>query len=204
MLDENTRTSIALKRFSLISPVLNGQVTNNKAYYSTVTERPIDMPYYGAKKYSPKTLESWYCDYMRGGIDALKPLPRGDKGGSRRIDENLGEKIIAKKKLYPKAPKTVLYELLIKDGVIDPAKVSLSTLYRYLNSERFKSPLISNEEEKEIKRFSHEYINQLWQTDVMYGPFVKDGKKRRQTYLFLYIDDALWKAFHRASYGKYL
>lgn len=200
MLDENTRTAIALKRFSLIGPVLNGQVTNNKAYYSTVTEKIIDMPYYGARKYSPKTLESWYCDYMRGGIDALKPRPRGDKGGSRRIDERLGEKIIAKKKLYPKAPKTILYELLIKDGIIDPDKISLSTLYRYLKSEKFKNPLIPDEEEKEMKRFSHEYINQLWQTDVMYGPFVKDGKKRRQTYLFLYLDDASRLITHAQFY----
>lgn len=200
MLDETTRNSIALKRFSLISPVLNGQVSNNKAYYSTVTEKPIEMPYYGSKKYSPKTLESWYCDYMRGGIDALKPHPRGDKGGSRRIDEELGEKIIAKKELYPKAPKTILYELLIKDDVIDPDKISLSTLYRFLKSNRFKSGLLADENKKEMKRFSHEYINQLWQTDVMYGPFLKDGKKRSQTYLFAYIDDASRLVSHAQFY----
>ncbi|MGV8165449.1 MAG: DDE-type integrase/transposase/recombinase [Alkaliphilus sp.] len=41
-----------------------------------------------------------------------------------------------------------------------------------------------------MKRFSHEYVNQLTQTDLMYGPFVKDEKKRKQTYLFAYIDDA--------------
>lgn len=97
MLDDNTRNAIALKRFSLISPVLNGQVPNNKAYYCEVTEKPIEMPYYGAKKYSPKTLEAWYCDYMYGRLEALKPRPRGDKGGSRRINDELGEKIIEKK-----------------------------------------------------------------------------------------------------------
>ncbi|WP_028309329.1 IS481 family transposase [Desulfitibacter alkalitolerans] len=200
MLDENTRNAIALKRFSLISPVLNGQVSNNKSYYSTVTEKPIDMPYYGARKYSPKTVESWYCDYMRGGIDALKPHPRGDKGGSRRINEELGAKIIEKKAMHPKAPKTVIYELLINDGVIDPAKISISTLYRYLKAERLKTSLAKDEEEKEMKRFSHEFINQLWQSDVMYGPFIKDGKKRRQTYLFAYLDDASRLVTHAQFY----
>lgn len=200
MLDENTRNAIALKRFSLISPVLNGQASSNKAYYSTITEKPIEMPYYGARKYSPKTVESWYCDYMRGGIDALKPRPRGDKGGSRRINEELGAKIIEKKAMHPKAPKTVIYELLIKDGVIDPAKISISTLYRYLKAERLKASLTKDEEEKEMKRFSHEYINQLWQSDVMYGPFIKDGKKRRQTYLFAYLDDASRLVTHAQFY----
>lgn len=200
MLDEKTRNAIALKRFSLISPVINGQVPNNRAYYLQVTEKPIEMPYYGAREYAPKTIESWYCDYKRGGIDALKPLPRGDKGGSRRINEEIGDKILAKKKLYPKAPNTIIYDLLIKDGVIDPAKISLSTLYRYLKPERFKNTLASDEEEKEMKRFSHEYINQLWQTDVMYGPYLKDGKKRNQVYLFAYIDDASRLITHAQFY----
>lgn len=200
MLDEKTRNSIALKRFSLISPVLNGQVTNHKAYYTSVTEKPIEMPYYGTKSYSPKTLESWYCDYMRGGIDALKPHPRGDKGGSRRIDEELGEKIIARKAMYPRAPKTVLYELLIKEGLIDPGSISLATLYRYIKSKGLKHPLAAEEAEKEMKRFSHEYINQLWQTDVMYGPYLKDGKKKGQTYLFAYIDDASRLITHAQFY----
>lgn len=200
MLDENTRNSIALKRFSLISPVLNGQVSNNKAYFSTVTDKPIDMPYYGSRKYAPKTLESWYSDYMRGGIEALKPRSRADKGGSRRIDEGLGERILLTKKLYPKAPKTVLYELMVRDEVVDPQRVSISTFYRYLKAEQGKKPASSDEEEKEMKRFSHEYINQLWQTDVMYGPYLKDGKKSNQTYLFAYIDDASRLVTHAQFY----
>lgn len=48
MLDEDTRNAIALKRFSLISPVINRQVTNNIAYYCKITEKPIEMPHYGA------------------------------------------------------------------------------------------------------------------------------------------------------------
>ncbi|MGV8150036.1 MAG: helix-turn-helix domain-containing protein [Alkaliphilus sp.] len=107
MLDENTRNAVALKRFSLISPVLNGQVTNNREYYAEVSEGSIDMPYYGVKKYAPKTVEMWYTDYMRGGLDALKPRPRGDRGGSRKISEELGEKIIEKKKMHPMRVQTL-------------------------------------------------------------------------------------------------
>ena len=67
MLDENTRNAVALKRFSLISPVLNGQVTNNREYYAEVSEGSIDMPYYGTKKYAPKTVEMWYTDICAEG-----------------------------------------------------------------------------------------------------------------------------------------
>jgi len=44
-------------------------------------------------------------------------------------------------------------------------------------------------------RFSKEQVNQLWMTDIMYGPYV-GTKKKQATYLLAYIDDALWKAFH--------
>jgi len=200
MLDEDTRNAIALKRFSLISPVINRQVTNNIAYYCKITEKPIEMPHYGARKYAPKTIESWYCDYMRGGLDALKPRPRGDKGGSRRISEELGEKILGKKKCYPKAPNTVIYEMLVKEGLINPAQISISTVYRYLKSLRQKVNITTDEEEKEMKRFSQEYINELWQTDAMYGIYIKDGKKKRQTYLFAYLDDCSRVCCHGQFY----
>lgn len=161
MLDETTRNAVALKKFSIISPVINGQVENNKAYYIKATEQPIDMPYYGARKYSPKTLESWYCDYMHGGIDALKPGLRGDHGNSRKISAELGAKILEKKRSLPKVPNTLLYEELIKEGILEYDKVSLSTLYRFLHAASFKGTVAPEEEEKELKRFSHQYINEL-------------------------------------------
>ena len=56
MLDDDARNAIALKRFSLISPILNGQVNNRREYYAQISSNPIEMPYYGVRKYSPKTI----------------------------------------------------------------------------------------------------------------------------------------------------
>ena len=39
-------------------------------------------------------------------------------------------------------------------------------------------------------RFAYDRVNELWQGDVMYGPYVKDGRVKRQTYLIDFIDDA--------------
>ena len=199
MLDESTRTAIALKKLSLLGPVINGQTKSNSAYYAVVTAKAIEMPYYGTRQYAPKTIESWYCDYMRGGIDALKPAIRGDKGCHRKIDMEIGEKILEKKKQYPKAPETLIYEMLIKDGAIAANKVSLATIYRFLKSMSKKGTL-NSEEEKDMKRFSHQYINELWQTDLMYGPYITEGRKKKATYLFAYIDDASRLITHAQFY----
>lgn len=188
MLDENTRTAIALKRFSLIGPVINGQVLNKKSYFSQVAAQQIEMPHYGLNSYSPKTIENWYCRYIRGGLDALKPSTRGDKGNIRKISLETKERILEYVNNYPRAPKTVIYDMLLKDEIIEANNISISTFYRFLKAT--PKTELPEEEAKELKRFSHQNINELWQTDVMYGPYIKVGHKKKQAYLFAYIDDA--------------
>lgn len=188
MLDEKAREAIALKRFSLISPVLNGQVKNQKEYFDALSDKPIEIPYLGMRRYTPKTLRGWLYQYLRGGIEALKPGYRSDRGKYRKIDFELSEKIKQKKLEHPEMPNKLLYETLIGEGIISPDKVSLSTFYRFLKNIPVKS--LDKEKEGKTKRFSHEFINELWQTDVMYGPYIKEGKTKRQTYLIAYIDDA--------------
>ncbi|MGI6488125.1 MAG: DDE-type integrase/transposase/recombinase [Syntrophothermaceae bacterium] len=191
MLDNEKREQIALKRFSLISPVLNGQVDNQKEYFAEVTSKAIDMPYYGMRIYSPKTLTSWLSDYRRGGIDALKPGYRSDRGKSRKIDDEMLEKIRKKRMQKPRINSRMLYESLVKDGVILPEKVSLSTFYRFLVANPDLTTVKNTDEEgKEMKRFAHKHINELWQSDLLHGVYLKVGKSKKQTYLIAFIDDA--------------
>ena len=99
-----------------------------KLWAAQVSSNPIDMPYYGIRKYAPKTIESWYCDYMHGGLDALKPGYRRDKGSSRKIDVELAEKILEVIKTYPKAPNTIIYDKLIEKGILKEGQIYLTVV----------------------------------------------------------------------------
>lgn len=189
MLDKKTKMAVALKRFALISPILNGQVTSISEYCIKATEEPIDIPHYGSKNYAPNTIKNWYSAYMSGGIDALKPKDRSDIGQARVITPEMEDSIIAKIADYPKAPTTVLYDMLVSDGALLPKDVSLPTVRRFIRRNRGDLP--QEKTPPEILRFAMEHANDLWQTDLMYGAYVMccDGKKRR-TYLLAYIDDA--------------
>ena len=200
MLDENTRTSIALKKFSLISPVINGQFKNNSVYYIDATKDAIDMPFIGARKYSPKTLEAWYFDYIKGGIDALKPEKRADRGSFRKIDSSIGERILEVRSRFPRAPATIIYETLVVEGSIDPSAVSSSTVYRFLKKSNTTITNTKDNDVTEMKRFSHQFPCELWQTDIMYGPYVNSGKRRTQTFLSAFIDDATRLITHAQFY----
>lgn len=191
MLSNKDRENIALKRFSLISPVLNGQIANQKEYFESLCLKPIDMPYYGSKTYSPKTLVSWLHDYRRGGLEALKPGYRSDRGKSRKMSPDIADKVREKRAQMPRISSILLYEELVREGVILPEKLSQATFYRFLaaNPELAagKDPEYA---EKELKRFSRQWINELWQTDIMYGPYLRVGKSKKQVYLMAFLDDA--------------
>lgn len=189
MLDEKTRMAVALKRFGLISPILNGQITSITEYCIRVTAEPIEMPHYGSKSYAPKTIKAWYSVYTNGGLDALKPKARSDIGLTRVVTPEMEDLILSKMTKYPKAPATVIYDMLIDDGAFLKKDVSLSTVRRFIS--RNRDSVLADETPKEMLRFSMEHANDLWQTDLMYGPYVAGGDgKKYQTYLLAYIDDA--------------
>jgi len=192
VLNDKTREAVALKRFSLISPVLNGQVENQKEYFQTLCEKPIEIPHYGKKNYSPKTLFSWLNDYRHGGLESLKPGYRSDRGKSRRVTDEIAEKIREKRAARPRITAIMLYEELVKEKVINPSNLSRSTFYRFLaaNPELAAGKDSDDPGEKELKRFSHQWMNECWHTDIMCGPHLKVGKSKKQTYLVGFIDDA--------------
>lgn len=125
--------------------------------------------------------------YRAGGLLALKPGYRSDRGKSRRITPEMAEKIEAKRKEKPELCGTLLYDALIKEGVFTPDRVSLATFYRFLANRPGPK---KEDEEKETRRFSYQGVNELWQADIMYGPYLKAGRTKRQTYLVCFIDDA--------------
>lgn len=187
-MNNDQRESFALLKFRLISPVLNGLVEKKSTYFQKVALETYDIPGVGKKNYSPKTIQNWFYDYLNGGFDALKPKRRSDKGTSRTIDAALAKRLINLRKNNLDISCTLFREKLIKDGHIYNKEVSYSTLYRFLKKHKLlKSNLV---DPKPRKRFAYKKVNVLWQGDLMYSVYLKDGKRKRQTYLIVFLDDA--------------
>jgi transposase InsO family protein len=197
---EEQRKAVGLKRFSIISPVLNGQVSSNAEYFRKVSSEPIDMPGLGIRRYSEKTMHGWLSSYMHGGIDALIKTNRSDKGKSRKIGDELGEKIIAEKRKNPCVPITVLYEKLLADGTIKFGEISRATVYRFIEDMALRGEIQDSTDEKETRRFSYEHAGDLAQIDILYGPHVKRNGKRVATYLHMVLDDCTRFPLHSQFY----
>ncbi|MGI6597399.1 MAG: DDE-type integrase/transposase/recombinase [bacterium] len=185
-MDEKTRDEMALFRFSLIAPLVNGTVTGTtQNYLETISAKTYQTPDGKIKEFSPYTLRKWLWDYRRYGLEGLKRKPRNDMGLPRTISADAAQVIKEMKELYPDRTITAIYHDLLSRGVLGEPPPSLSTVGRYI---RTLSPPVDTSIER--KRFVFEFANDCWQTDTLIGPYlIVDGKKKR-TYLMAFLDDA--------------
>ena len=186
-MQEKDREKIALFRYGIIAPILNSQVESKQDYLAEICSQVHQVPYRGTKEYKPKTIEEWLRIYGKEGFDGLKPKSRSDKGQARSIPSELKGTILELREQRRDLPVSMFYELLVQKGIIKICDFSYSTVYRLLK----KHDLVGKEKrnEPERRRFAHDRVNILWQTDTWNGPYLKDGGKKKPTYLIAFIDD---------------
>jgi len=187
-MDDKTRNEIALFRFSLIAPFVNGSVTGSlKSYVEGICARKYQIPGRGLCELSPPTIAKWLSDYRRFGIEGLKRKPRSDRGSNRAITAEARDAIRELKQFYPKKTATSIYHELLARGVLGNPPVSLSTVSRQVRRlEAGSAP----GDGIERKRFAFEFANDCWQTDTMIGPYLLLNGRKKRTYLIAFLDDA--------------
>lgn len=187
-MDENQREQVALFRYGLIAPILQGGVENTRDYLAEVSNRVHQVPGAGTVEYTPKTIENWYRLYIGGGFDALKPRRRSDKGESRVIPPELRQQLVSLRQQQPDISVVLFYQKMLEQRIIPAGEVSYHSVYRLLK--RMDLAGHRQRREPERKRFQFERVNQMWQADFSQGPYLKIGKKKVETQLFAFLDDA--------------
>jgi len=175
-------------RFALIAPVIQSTYSeaSASAYFRRVTEHPITLLDGTTFRYNPKTLAKWAQLYKNGGMDALLPKARSDKGSTRTLNDVAIEEIFRLKVKFPRLNATQIHIRLIEEGLI-PADVSVASVQRFLKKNDLKSA--RNINIKDRKAFEEEFFGGLWQADTCYLPYITENGKSRRTYLVMIIDD---------------
>ncbi len=185
-MDKKIAHAIALFRFRIIAPVLQQDLVQQKEYFQAQAIKTWDVPHYGEKRFTASAFKHWLSYYRRGGFDALIPSLRSDAGKARKIDSDLAALIAAEAEQYSECSVSAFYRHLVFKKLINPPHVSESALRRFVES---KGLLTDRADPVARKKFEKEHINQLWTADFMYGPYLQDGKRKRETYLCAVIDD---------------
>ena len=188
---QEKQQEIALMRYRTIAPLIAGLDENypsKSAFYTEISAKGILGPDGKLHNYAPATIEKWYLNYQKHGFDGLIPKGRSDAGMSRKLDDELQERIRYFKSNYPRMSAAVIYRQLKSDGSVIHGQVSESTVCRFVNQLQNELRQTPN---KDMRRYERPHINEVWCGDSSVGPRLTDesGKKHR-VYIIALIDDA--------------
>ena len=180
--------AMAQFRLALIAPVIHGLYpdASRNAYYQRITENPLTLPDGSAFRYSPKTISKWVSLYQNGGIDALMPRERSDKGGTRVLTDTAIEEIYRLKEAFPRLNSTQIHRHLVEEAFI-PASVSVCAVQRFVKKHDLKSA--RNPNMRDRKAFEEDAFGKMWQADTCYLPYITEDGLRRRVYCIMIIDD---------------
>jgi len=193
---------IALFRYGLIATLVleklpRGELTRRAR---ELADHDYDIPFSERRRISEETLINWAVSYRTGGLEALAPRRRSHRGTPRVITPQLAQLIERLKRENPHRNGTTLLRELALSSDDGTAPLSESSLYRFLKSRGLTKPQLLAK--TGYKKFEAEYANQIWQSDIMFGPYVeRPGGGKRQCFLCAILDDASRLAPHAQFYS---
>jgi transposase InsO family protein len=149
---------------------------------------------WGGKTYSASTLEGWYYLLRRQGFEALHRRPRKDKGLRKALSPEACQALLEWRQKYPQLTIQVLVRQLLEQGTLQAGTFSLPSVYRFLAAHQLDARSLKANppapQSGPTKAFECALSNQLWMTDMMFGPTLKlaDGRVLH-TRLFGLLDD---------------
>jgi transposase InsO family protein len=148
--------------------------------------RPPGSP--TVRRISVPTLERWLYAYRRGGLVALRPEPRSDRGRARELTPALRELLLDIRREHPTASVPLILRTLVADGRLAADVVSATTvarLYRDAGLERGVRP-----DGHTRLRWQADHAGALWHGDVCHGPTLRIGTTTRPLRIHAMLDDA--------------
>jgi len=193
MSKDDKNMEIATFRFGVIADFVTGVHLDYGDKERLIREklcRRYKIPYSHKTRITRSTLMNWVTDYKKAGcrIEGLMPRTRKDKGDYRSLDASLQLAIKEIKREKPKLTGPALITELKHKKVIGSAdQISLSVLYRFLEAENLLKPADQNLEDR--RAFEASLPNELWQSDILHGPYVQHEGRKRKAYLIAILDD---------------
>lgn len=192
---DERRREIALFRYGVIADLVHLEPHHRGLYalLSKKAEQEFTIPGSLRRHVAPETLRGWLRAYRRGGFDALVPRVRADQGCARSIPPEVVDLLCQLKDDSPDLSIPSLIKLARArhaSVVTEEVRLPESTVHRLLARRGLTRKQPEDATSKDRRRFEHESAGDLWMSDVMHGPRIRDGRRQRQTYLIAFIDDA--------------
>ena len=188
---EEHRKAVALFRYRVLAPVLGEPPERVRPVILSQAAKFWNIPGSNRIRIAEGTIYDWLRLYRQRGFEGLKPKSRRDRAKPRRMPPEVVETMLALKAETPELSIRLVIRKARETGAV-PEDVPLppSTLHRLFTREG----LMVREQrgpQKDLRRWAFPHAGDLWQSDVLHGPAVRDERGRlRKTYLLVTLDDA--------------
>jgi len=196
MKNQKKAEEIAAGRVQLLSPLLADGLDPAKA-------RQLKVALCEQSGLSERTLRRYLAQYREDGFSGLLPKGKGRKQ-TEAIPKHLLEQAILLRREVPSRSVSQIIQILEWEGKAQPRQLKRSTLQERFMERGYSSRTMRmyTNDGVAARRFQKRNRNQLWQSDIKYGPFLPIGPNGtlKQVYLVLFIDDATRYVLHGEFY----
>jgi putative transposase len=197
MRDKKKSEELAIQRFQLISPLLAEGLDAAKA-------KQLKDQIVQTSGLSERSIRRYVAQFREEGFGGLKPKGKKSSSKSEAIPAHLLDQAILLRKEVPSRSIAQIIQILEWEGLAEPSQLKRSTLQEKLSEKGYSSRHMRLYSQTGVaaRRFQKRHRNQLWQSDIKYGPYLPIGHNgiNKQVYLVAIIDDATRFVVHAAFY----
>jgi hypothetical protein len=177
--DDEEAIQIALFRYGVIAELVEcpredlgpGDVVR---LVSEIASRTHYQPGHGPRTVRERTVYSWAKRFREGGIEALRPLRRKDRGTRRHLDDDVLERAIELRRELPRRHTKTLIDILEHEGLLDgkptPHRATLDRHLRRHGASRRQMRILGPAPTIKMKVAG---FGALWVGDYHHGPLVR-------------------------------
>jgi transposase InsO family protein len=173
--------AIAVFRSQVIGPVVcrdhltHGELAEALRELSAQPVRPPNADV--SRTYAVSTLERWLYAYRKGGLGALVPKRRSDRGHAQALDDTQKQLLEDIRREYPKASAALILRTLVTDGRLPEGVLTEATLRRFYAERSLDRKTMKLSADGPRRRWQAARPNAVWHADVVHGPALRiDGK----------------------------
>ena len=167
--------AIAAFRHHIVAAALEAEDEGVVAVLQEMAATPHWDPDRREVRVSLATLWRWLALYRKGGLLALQPRPRKDRGTLRAFPQAILDQAVKLRQEGPRRSTRTILKILVAQKVIEPKQVSRATLDRHFDRLDMSRKRQGTLAKKAFRRIRTDAPMELVITDFHDGPYVRDG-----------------------------
>jgi len=175
--DDDRALQVALFRYGVVARLVEAEAGAGAGVAARVREiagEPHYLPGRGPVRVSERTVYAWLAAFRKGGVEALRPAVRKDRGESRAVEAHVLARAIRLRREQPRRTTTTLLDILVREGTVqEPLPFHRATLDRWLRRKGASRKRLATLSTKPKIKMRFEHFGDLWVGDDHHGPLVR-------------------------------